>query len=222
MDTLNTIPAQLDHLIITVPDLEAGVAAVEEATGVRAVPGGSHPGRGTANFLLGLAPTGWPEGAHTYLEILGPDPQQEKLADGTLPLDAHLATEPTLQTWAIHPPAFLAKVAAANTAGIDFGEVQDMARDTAEGDRLEWRLTTRSPLPHEGAQPFLIDWGESVHPAEAALPTLELLEFRVESPEPEAARQVLEVLGAGDTTVAEGSNCRLRAQLRGPGGILEF
>ena len=222
MDTLNTIPAQLDHLIITVPDLEAGVAAVEEATGVRAVPGGSHPGRGTANFLLGLAPTGWPEGAHTYLEILGPDPQQEKPADGTLPLDAHLATEPTLQTWAIHPPAFLAKVAAANTAGIDFGEVQDMARDTAEGDRLEWRLTTRSPLPHEGAQPFRIDWGESVHPAEAALPTLELLEFRVESPEPEAARQVLEVLGAGDTTVVEGSNCRLRARLRGPGGILEF
>lgn len=222
MDTLNTIPAQLDHLIITVPDLEAGVAAVEEATGVRAVPGGSHPGRGTANFLFGLAPTGWPEGAHTYLEILGPDPQQEKPADGTLPLDAHLATEPTLQTWAIHPPAFLAKVAAANTAGIDFGEVQDMARDTAEGDRLEWRLTTRSPLPHEGAQPFLIDWGESVHPAEAALPTLELLEFRVESPEPEAARQVLEVLGAGDTTVVEGSNCRLRARLRGPGGILEF
>ena len=222
MDALNTIPAQLDHLIITVPDLEAGVAAVEEATGVRAVPGGSHPGRGTANFLLGLAPTGWPEGAHTYLEILGPDPQQEKPADGTLPLDAHLATEPTLQTWAIHPPAFLAKVAAANTAGIDFGEVQDMARDTAEGDRLEWRLTTRSPLPREGAQPFLIDWGESVHPAEAALPTLELLEFRVESPEPEAARQVLEVLGAGDTTVVEGSNCRLRARLRGPGGILEF
>ena len=222
MDSLNTIPAQLDHLIITVPDLEAGVAAVEEATGVRAVPGGSHPGRGTANFLLGLAPTGWPEGAHTYLEILGPDPQQEKPADGTLPLDAHLATEPTLQTWAIHPPAFLAKVAAANTAGIDFGEVQDMARDTAEGDRLEWWLTTRSPLPREGAQPFLIDWGESVHPAEAALPTLELLEFRVESPEPEAARQVLEVLGAGDTTVVEGSNCRLRARLRGPGGILEF
>ena len=222
MDALNTIPAELDHLIITVPDLEAGVAAVEAATGVRAIPGGSHPGRGTANFLLGLAPTGWPEGAHTYLEILGPDPQQEKPADGTLPLDAHLATEPTLQTWAIHPPAFLAKVAAANTAGIDFGEVQDMARDTAEGDRLEWRLTTRSPLPHEGAQPFLIDWGESVHPAEAALPTLELLEFRVESPEPEAARQVLEVLGAGDTTVVEGSNCRLRARLRGPGGILEF
>ncbi|TGD13687.1 VOC family protein [Brevibacterium sp. S111] len=222
MDVPNTIPAELDHLIITVPDLEAGVAAVEEATGLRAVSGGSHTGMGTANFLLGLAPAHWPDGARTYLEILGPDPQQEPPADGTLPLDAHLSTGLTLQTWAIHPRAFLAKIAAANSAGIDFGEVKDMARDTADGDRLEWRLTTRSPLPHAGAQPFLIDWAESVHPAEAALPTLELLEFRVESPEPEAARQVLEVLGAGDAEVRQGPECRLRAKLRGPGGVLEF
>ncbi|WP_181274604.1 VOC family protein [Brevibacterium oceani] len=221
MDALN-IPAELDHLIITVPDLEEGIAAVEAATGVRAVPGGRHPGLGTANALLGLAPTGWADGAHTYLEILGPDPQQEAPVGGTLPLDAHLAEGLTLQTWAIHPAAFLAKIAAANTAGIDFGEVRDMSRETAEGELLEWRLTSRSPLPHEGAQPFLIDWGESTHPAEAALPTLELLEFRVESPQPDAAREVLEVLGAGDAEVVEGSECRLRAKLRGPGGLLEF
>ena len=130
MDVPNTIPAELDHLIITVPDLEAGVAAVEEATGLRAVSGGSHTGMGTANFLLGLAPAHSPDGARTYLEILGPDPQQEPPADGTLPLDAHLSTGLTLQTWAIHPRAFLAKIAAANSAGIDFGEVKDMARDT--------------------------------------------------------------------------------------------
>lgn len=222
MDALNNIPAALDHLVITVPDLAAGVAAVEEATGVRAVPGGSHPGRGTANCLLGLAPTGWAAGAHTYLEILGSDPQQETPGDGVLPLDAHLATAPTLQTWAIHPPAFLAKIAAANSAGIDFGEVRDMSRETADGELLEWRLTSRSPLPHEGTQPFLIDWGESVHPAEAKLPTLELLEFRVETPEPAAALDVLEVFGAADTTVVEGSQPRLRARLRGPGGMLEF
>ncbi|WP_166970176.1 VOC family protein [Brevibacterium atlanticum] len=221
MDALN-IPAELDHLIITVPDLEEGIAAVEAATGVRAVPGGRHPGMGTANALLGLAPAGWADGAHTYLEILGPDPQQEAPADGTLPLDAHLAEGPTMQTWAIHPAAFLVKIAAANTAGIDFGEVRDMSRETAEGELLEWRLTSRSPLPHEGAQPFLIDWGESTHPAEAALPTLELLEFRVESPQPDAASEVLEVLGAGDTEVVAGGECRLRAKLRGPGGLLEF
>ncbi len=222
MDALHTVPRELDHLIVTVPDLDAGVAVVEEATGLRAVSGGSHPGRGTANCLLGLSPTGWADDARTYLELLGPDPQQDPPADGRLALDAHLATAPTLQTWAIHPPAFLAKVAAANTAGIDFGEVRDMSRETPDGDLLEWRLTSRSPLPAAGTQPFLIDWGESHHPAEASLPRLELLDFAIETPEVDATRSALEVLGAGDTRVVEGPEPRLRARMRGPGGVLEF
>ncbi|TSI16902.1 VOC family protein [Brevibacterium aurantiacum] len=222
MDDLSTIPANLDHLIITVPELEAGVAEFERLTGVRAVAGGSHPGRGTANYLVGLAPTGWEAGAHTYLEILGPDAQQKPPADGILPLDAHLAQGLTLQTWAIHPHAFLAKVAGANTEGIDFGEVRDMSRETADGTLLEWRLTSRSPLPSTGTQPFLIDWGESTHPAEASLPSVELLEFTIESPDAEDTRRVLDVLGAGDAQVVEGKEYRLHARLRGPGGVLEF
>ncbi|GAA1637489.1 MULTISPECIES: VOC family protein [Brevibacterium] len=216
------IPAHLDHLVVTVPDLPAAVAEIERATGVPAVPGGRHPGLGTANFLIGLAPAGRPDGAHTYLEILGPDPEQEAPADGTLPLDAHLATAPTLRTWAIHPPAMAATVAAVRTAGIDVGEVRDMSRETAEGNLLAWQLTSRSPLPQEGIQPFLIDWGDSVHPAEAALPSLDLLEFIVEVPYVAATRSMLEVLGAGDTEVATGPERRLRARLRGPGGELTF
>src|SRR5699024_3800969 len=220
MDALHTVPRELDHLIVTVPDLDAGVAAVEEATGLRAVSGGSHPGRGTANCLLGLSPTGWADDARNYLELLGPDPQQDPPADGRLALDAHLATAPTLQTWAIHPPAFLAKVAAANTASIDFGEVRDMSRETPDGDLLEWRLTTRPPLPAAGTQPIRIDWGESHHPAEASLPRLEPLDFAIETPEVDATRSALEVLGAGDTRVVEGPEPRLRARMRGPGGVL--
>ncbi|HCG56462.1 MULTISPECIES: VOC family protein [Brevibacterium] len=222
MDDLSTIPANLDHLIITVPELEAGVAEFERLTGVRAIAGGKHPGRGTANCLVGLTPAGWPAGSRTYLEILGPDTQQKPPADGTLPLDAHLAQGLTLQTWAIHPHAFLAKVAGANTEGIDFGEVRDMSRETADGTLLEWRLTSRSPLPGKGTQPFLIDWGESTHPAEAALPSVELLEFSIESPDAEESRRALDVLGAGDTQVVEGTEHRLHARLRGPGGVLEF
>ncbi|PAK95442.1 Glyoxalase-like domain-containing protein [Brevibacterium casei CIP 102111] len=216
------IPAHLDHLVVTVPDLAAGVADFARATGVRPVPGGRHPGFGTANFLVGLAPAGWQAGACTYLEILGPDPEQGRPAGGTLPLDAHLATAPTLQTWAIHPPEFADRVAAANSAGVDIGEVRDMSRETADGELLEWRLTSRAPLPAEGTQPFLIDWGESTHPAEAGLPTVELLSLRVVSPDVGATRQALEVLGAGDAVVVAGEAYGLHAALRGPGGRLEF
>src|SRR5699024_9861361 len=126
------------------------------------------------------------------------------------------------QPWAIHPPAFLAKVAAANTAGIDFGEVRDMSRETPDGDLLEWRLTSRSPLPAAGTQPFLIDWSESHHPAEASLPRLELLDFAIETPEGAAAPSAHELLGAGDTRVVEGPEPRLRARMRGQGGVIEF
>lgn len=216
------IPAHLDHLVVTVPDLAAGVADFARATGVRPVPGGRHPGFGTANFLVGLAPAGWQAGARTYLEILGPDPGQERPADGTLPLDAHLATAPTLQTWAIHPPEFPDRVAAANSAGVDIGEVRDMSRETADGELLEWRLTSRAPLPAEGTQPFLIDWGESAHPAEAGLPTVELLSFSISSPDAEATRRALEILGVGDAAVVAGEAYGLHAALRGPGGRLEF
>ena len=37
----------VDHLLLGVPDLEAGMKWFEEKTGVRPAPGGSHPGTGT-------------------------------------------------------------------------------------------------------------------------------------------------------------------------------
>src|SRR5699024_5547805 len=153
---------------------------------------------------------------------LGPDPQQDPPADGRLALDAHLAPAPTLQTWAIHPPAFLAKVAAANTVGIDFGEVRDMSRETPDGDLLEWRLTSRSPLPAAATLPFRCASCDSPRPAGSAVPRLELLDVGNEAPEGDATRSALEVLGAGDTRVVEGPEPRLRARMLGPGGVLEF
>ncbi|WP_188194719.1 VOC family protein [Nonomuraea sp. SYSU D8015] len=56
----------LDHLVYAVPNLAAGVAQFAERTGVKPVPGGSHPG-GTANHLVRF-------GSTFSLEIVGPDP----------------------------------------------------------------------------------------------------------------------------------------------------
>ncbi|SMY11464.1 VOC family protein [Brevibacterium jeotgali] len=241
------VPGTFDHLVVAVPDLAAGVAEFEQLTRVRSVPGGSHPGRGTANHLVPMVPRGWGAESLTYLEILGPDPEQDSaLAARSLPGVTGICA----QRWAVRPDDLDGTVQAADAAGVDYGSVFDMARSTPDGGRLEWRLTRRAPLAFGGAQPFLIDWGTSPHPADTlrehssgrtapAVPagasgdfsgestssvvtepavTLDALEFF--GPDQTGLTAAIGTLAAARTVVAEASEPGFRAVLSTPRGEL--
>lgn len=153
--------AVIDHLVHAVPDLAAGVADIAERFGVQPAPGGSHPGRGTANALLSLG--------DCYLEIIGPDPAQPEPADGR-PFGVTATMEPGLVTFAVRPGdgETLDEVAAALlSAGHDPGPAVPMSRATPDGSELNWHLTYPT-MAAGGTIPFLIDWGLTPNPATTA------------------------------------------------------
>lgn len=199
----------VDHLVYAVTDLAAGTAAVAEWLGVEPVAGGPHVGRGTRNTLLGL-------GGGSYLEIIGPDPEQPAPAQPR-PFAIDDLTGPRLVTWAARTTDLDAAVAAARAAGHDPGDAQAMQRARPDGVLLSWRLTAPSA---DGALPFLIDWGTTPHPADSAPVGVTLTALEVAHPAPGRIRAVLDAWGLTAVTVVTGSPATLRAELTGPNGRL--
>jgi hypothetical protein len=207
-----TVPATLDHLLWAVPDLAAGVAQLAELTGVEAVRGGSHPGLGTANHLLALDIPGTVGPRRTYLEVIGPDPEQDLPAD-RVNLGVGHVREPSLHTWAVRPEDLDRTVREATDAGVDVGEPRSTERTTPDGRLLRWRMTPGAA----GIRPFLIDWRDTPHPAQGDLPVLTLLELGAQAPDVAATERVLTALGA-PLPVTAGPRAALRAVLDTPRG----
>ena len=200
--------ATIDHLVYTCPDLESAGAGIAAQTGVRPAFGGQHPGLGTHNALLSLA-------SRTYLEIIAPDPAQPRPAE--LPFGLGTVTEPGLRAWAVAPDDLDTAVRRAASAGFDYPAVVSRRRHRADGRELTWRMTTYPQPPGAAVIPFLIDWGGSEHPAEAAPAGLSLDQFRLRSPEPARLNALLRALGL-DLNVESASRPALSAVLRSPQG----
>jgi hypothetical protein len=200
--------AAIDHLVYLCPDLDPAVADIAAKTGVRPAFGGQHPGLGTHNALLSLA-------SRTYLEIIAPDPAQPRPAE--LPFGLGTATQPGLRAWAIASDDLDTAVRQAASAGFGYPAVVSRRRRTADGRELTWRMTTYPQPPGGAVIPFLIDWGGSEHPADAAPAGLSLDEFHLRSPEPGRLAALLGALGL-DLTVESASRPALSAVLRGPQG----
>lgn len=201
----------VDHLLLGVPDLDAGIAWVEERTGVRAAIGGSHPGRGTRNAVLALT-------KRQYLEIIAPDPAQSaQMPSGLADLDS-----PLLVKWAAVTNDIAGVTDRARAAGLE-ASPRPGARHRPDGARLEW---TTLGLPSTFAMgeidplPFFIQWSPATpHPSLDAPPGCELKALEFEHTDAESLRQTFSRIGI-DATVRDADRVRLVATLKTPRGTV--
>ena len=201
----------IDHIVLASQDVQASVAAFEAATGVYAELGGRFEGRGVYNHLVALQ-----DGA--YIEIIGPDPQQAG-HEGPLPFGMHLTDQTKVAHWCAKAGAEIERrVEAARAAGYDLGTVQPLGRVLADGTRLDWRLSIGGwPPLMDGLVPFMIDWGDALHPSETAVKGCHLVDFHGVHPDPAAVQEALEALGV-ELRVEHGDAPALIAIIEGPAG----
>jgi hypothetical protein len=203
----------IDHIVYAVSDLETGINELEHLFGVRAAIGGRHPDFGTHNALLSIGP-------ETYLEIIAPDPKLAVPDQGFM-FGIKDNQDPRIATWALQSNSIEEQADAAIAAGIQLGAVESGSRLAPDGTVLTWQLTDPYAMPHDGAVPFLISWGDTPHPAGATPHAGELIDFRIEHPDAESVRRAISVLGM-DIDVQQSDAYRLVARLKTKNGIVKL
>jgi hypothetical protein len=215
-DTMPSVPTDLDHILLGVNNLDRGIAWMEDHSGVHAMFGGVHPGRGTRNALLSLGP-------RRYLEIIAPDPVQLSSADHAKNMGDFLKPfeQPRLIGWAVHTSNLAALVQKAAAAGISIENPRDGSRARPDGKVLRWKAFNLKQ-DFDGVFPFFIEWSaSSVHPSQDAPAGCTLHQFSIESP---AAQDVYATAGKFglDLDVKQGNKPLLRAHITGKKGAFEL
>ena len=127
---------RIDHVIIAVPDLDAGIARYTRL-GFAIHPGGVHPGRGTANAIAFHD--------EDYLELLSvrdPEEQQRAAAAPGSPdagLVPFLARGGGFRWVVVQSDDLAADVAAMRGRGVEVSGPTDARRRTPAGQELRWR-----------------------------------------------------------------------------------
>jgi len=205
--------AHVDHLVYTVPNLQQGIDAAEMLFGVKAAPGGQHPGLGTRNALIALGP-------QSYLEIIGPDPDQPTPA-GPRRFGIDDLKAPHLLTWVAKGTSLETFAAAAKAHGVDLGAVIPGSRKRPDGVVLSWTYTDPQVVLADRLIPYFIDWGISPHPSATAAKGVTLVGLRAEHPDAARVQKMLKQLGL-ELAVTRGPKPSLIATFDSPKGKVEL
>jgi hypothetical protein len=194
--------AQVDHLVVAIRSLPEGLAEFERLTGISAIAGGRHPGRGTENALVSL-------GGGKYLEIIAPQ------AGASLsPRDEGMRGLDRLRiiNWAITVTDVDEAVTALKGAGFAGTAPQPGSRVTPSGERLEWTTFGLADATIAAA-PFFIRWSPATkHPSTTAPGGCTMAKLTVQDPSSDRLAAALASLGVDGVAYAKGA-VRIEATL---------
>jgi hypothetical protein len=200
--------ATIDHLVVTAPTLDAGVAHVAACLGVDLDPGGQHPVMGTHNRLLSLGPG-------CYLEVIAPDPSLPAPARPRwFRMDEREGT-PRLTNWVLRTGDLDTALSVAPDGA---GQATALTR----GD-LAWRIGIPADgrLPFDDLFPALIEWQGIRHPS-LALPDRGCRLTGLDLTHPDTAaidRALAPFRPLPDIRVIPGDAPRLTARIETPAGM---
>jgi hypothetical protein len=205
------VPKTLDHIILGCTDLDEGIELVFRHLGVRAIPGGVHPGAGTKNALLSL-------GTLRYLEIMAPDPAQPDAPD---PRNVRTLKGPALVGWAEHRDHLDEFAGTLHAAGVEYVGPVPGSRKRLDGSVLNWRSLPLKEDEH-GILPFFIEWGaNTVHPSADSPKGCGIDGLKISTPDAARFRALSKTLDL-DVAIGQSKAPRLTAHLRGPAGSLKL
>jgi hypothetical protein len=148
----------VDHVVFAVADLDGAAVRFLEDLGLASVPGGRHPGWGTANRIVPLG--------DTYLELIAVE--EEAVANGS-PFGASVVRAVSAGdgwlTWALRDDRLDATAARLDLT-IGTGE-----RATPDGRILRWRNAGTDDPRRPPELPFFIAWEgpDATHPGRTSL-----------------------------------------------------
>lgn len=141
---------RIDHVMICVPDLAAGIAQFQKL-GFNVAAGGAHPGKGTHNAIA--------FNRDDYIELLAVRDQTEHRAASLLPggketvLNEFIAAGGGIRYVVLQSDDLVADVAAMRSRGVDVSDAIDGSRRTPAGQELRWKIATLGP---RNALPLLL------------------------------------------------------------------
>lgn len=185
----------IDHVLIAVADLSGGARHLEQTYGLRALPGGRHPGIGTGNMIVPLG--------SSYLELIAVVDPSEAGSPSAQRVARAVREGRTFVTWAARTDRLSVLEAHLREVGVPT-ESQDGARTRPDGVSLRWRTLLLVPFSEPSVLPFIIEWNvpPGQHPAAAVVEhpsgARAIRRLRLGDPQPaEASRRLASLLGEG-------------------------